>query len=326
MTLLYYDERFLDHDTGAHPERADRLSYSVEHLKAQGTWDRCTPGEWEPATAEQVQMVHDAGYVDAIRRFCEAGGGHIDVDTVVSAESYEVALLAAGAGIAAVDAVVGRGEDRTAMCLVRPPGHHATPSCAMGFCLFNNIAVAARQAVRQHGLERVLIVDWDVHHGNGTQEAFYADGQVAYLSTHRFPFYPGTGEANESGAGEGEGLTCNLPVVFGTPRDVYLGLFQRHLRELAERHRPELVLVSAGFDGHAEDPIASLGLETEDFAALTDLALDVADEHADGRLISFLEGGYDLAALAESIQVHLERMLARSNSEAAGMISPRPVQ
>lgn len=311
VTLIYYDDRFLDHDTGTHPERAERLRFTVRHLQETRTWGRCRLGELKPATVEQVQRVHAPAYVDSVRAFCAAGGGHIDVDTVVGPASYEIALLAAGTGISAVDAIVGRGEDRTAACLVRPPGHHATTRYAMGFCLLNNIAVAARHAVEAHGLERVLIVDWDVHHGNGTQETFYTDPRVAMLSIHRFPFYPGTGGADETGEGDSAGLTCNLPVAFGTPRGVILDLFRRHLVELADRFQPQLVLQSAGYDGHRDDPIASLGLETEDFGILTDLVLDVADRYAEGRTISFLEGGYDLVALATSIQLHLERMLAR---------------
>jgi acetoin utilization deacetylase AcuC-like enzyme len=311
MTLLYSDDRYLEHDTGPHPERSDRLRAIVEHLHTSGLWDRCQVQELRPATIDQVAMIHERDYVAQVQEFCEAGGGHIDVDTVLCSASYEVALLAAGAGVAAVDQVVGNGADRTALCLVRPPGHHATPRYAMGFCVFNNIAVAARHAVANHGLQRVLIVDWDVHHGNGTQEAFYADPQVAFLSIHRFPFYPGTGEPSEKGEGEAVGLTCNLPVGYGTPRDVYLNLFRTHFDELVQRFRPQLMLVSGGYDAHHADPIGSLGLQTEDFGTLSDIVLDAADEHADGRLISFLEGGYDLDALADCVGLHTECLLAR---------------
>jgi acetoin utilization deacetylase AcuC-like enzyme len=236
-----------------------------KHLAASGLGGRCRRPEWQPATDEQLGRVHSAEYVARLQQYAAAGGGRIEVDTVVCPQSEEVARLAAGAACDAVRRVVS-GEDRTALCLVRPPGHHARPPDAMGFCLFNNIAVAARAALEEHGCERVLIVDWDVHHGNGTQEMFWDDGRVGFLSIHRWPFYPGTGAADESGSGAGLNLIANVPVAFGTPRDEYHDRFERALTDLAAKVRPELVLVSAGFDAHREDPIGSLELEVEDFA------------------------------------------------------------
>jgi acetoin utilization deacetylase AcuC-like enzyme len=220
-----------------------------------------------------------------------------------------VARLAAGAAVDAVRRVLA-GEDRTALCLVRPPGHHALPDRAMGFCLFNNVAVAARAAIDEHGLERVLVVDWDVHHGNGTQDMFYTDGRVGFLSIHRWPFYPGTGAADETGSGAGLGTTLNLPIEFGTPRFRYRDSFRSALERLAARIQPQLVLVSAGFDAHREDPIGSLGLEAEDFAELTRQVQNVAAVHAAGRVISLLEGGYNVQRLAECVEAHLSGLLA----------------
>jgi acetoin utilization deacetylase AcuC-like enzyme len=228
---------------------------------------------------------------------------------VVSAASFDVALLAAGAACDAVKRVVA-GEDQTALCIARPPGHHALPDRAMGFCLFNSVAVAARAAIDEYGLDRVLIVDWDVHHGNGTQDTFYRDEQVGFLSIHRWPFYPGSGASDETGSGPGLGFTRNLPVEFGTPRAAYRDRFRQELESFAADLRPQLVLVSAGFDSHREDPIGSLGLEVEDFAGLTQDVLDVAAAHAGGRVVSLLEGGYNPQRLAESVGEHLRALLS----------------
>jgi acetoin utilization deacetylase AcuC-like enzyme len=270
-------------------------------------------GSYAPLPAEEVRAIHSAWQVEVVREGAEEGGGRLDPDTVVSPASYRVALAAAGACAAAVDAVLA-GPERNALCLVRPPGHHATPTRSMGFCLFNNIALAARRALDRHGLGRVLVVDWDVHHGNGTQDVFYADPRVTFFSIHRFGmgFYPGTGDRDETGTGPGLGYTLNAPVRYGTPRPDYRSTFRHFLEHAAERCRPELVLVSAGFDAHARDPIGSLGLEVEDFVGLTREVLEVARAHAGGRLVSCLEGGYDLDALALSVQAHLEELLAVS--------------
>ncbi len=260
-------------------------------------------------TPEQIAQIHQPPVIARAAAAAD-GGGQLDADTIVSAESYTVALAAAGACAAGVDAVL-QGQDRTALCLVRPPGHHATPTHSMGFCLFNNIALATDHARRAFGLSRVLIVDWDVHHGNGTQDIFYADPTVMFFSIHRYGhgFYPGSGAGGETGTGPGLGYTVNAPVRYGTPRPDFRADFRNALEKAADRIRPELVLVSAGFDAHHRDPIGSLGLESEDFADLTRLVLQVADTHAHGRLVSCLEGGYDLQALAESVQVHLEELL-----------------
>jgi acetoin utilization deacetylase AcuC-like enzyme len=317
MTLLYTDPLFLRHDTGDHPENADRLRAVTARLEKAGLIKQCAAGTYEPLTEDAVRKLHDAKQVQRVKQVAEHGGGRIEADTVVSPDSFRVGLAAAGACVAAVDAVLASGgreppdSSRNALCLVRPPGHHATPTRSMGFCLFNNVALAARHAKEAHKLTRVLIVDWDVHHGNGTQDCFYEDPVVTFFSIHRYGhgFYPGTGAADETGRGKGLGHTLNVPVRFGTSRKDYHGSFSKALEKAADACKPELVLVSAGFDAHAKDPIGSLGLEVEDFVTLTREVLDVAKTHARGRLVSCLEGGYNREVLAEAVQAHLEELL-----------------
>jgi acetoin utilization deacetylase AcuC-like enzyme len=311
MTLLYTDPLFLHHETGRHPERPERLRAITARLAKSGAADQCVPGDYQPLTEDEVMALHAPAMVRLARRTAEQGGGTLDPDTPVSRESYTVALAAAGACASAVDAVM-RGKDRNALCLVRPPGHHATPTHSMGFCLFNNIALAAQRARQTHGLKRILIVDWDVHHGNGTQDVFYADPEVQFFSVHRYGrgFFPGSGAADETGTGAGLGRTLNLPLRFGISRKEYRAAFAAGLETAADAIKPELVLLSAGFDAHAADPIGSLGLEVEDFAEMTRLVLDAAQTHAGGRLVSCLEGGYDLEALAASVEAHLQELLA----------------
>jgi acetoin utilization deacetylase AcuC-like enzyme len=311
MTLLYTDSLFLQHDTGPHPECANRLRSITAALQKAGLIERCTPGSYQPLSEAEVTALHTPDVVERVKRSVQQGGGRLDPDTVVSPASFTVGLAAAGACSSAVDAVL-RGDDRTALCLVRPPGHHATPRSSMGFCLFNNIALAARRALKAHQLHRVLIVDWDVHHGNGTQDIFSEDPAVMFFSIHRYGrgFYPGTGSAQETGSGAGLGWTLNMPIRYGTAREDYRSAFRSALEKAADQARPELVLISAGFDAHAADPIGSLGLEVEDFAWLTQQLQEVAKTHAGGRLVSCLEGGYNLEALAESVVAHLRELLA----------------
>jgi acetoin utilization deacetylase AcuC-like enzyme len=308
MTLLYTSPVFLEHDTGAHPERALRLATISRHIEAEGLAQKCTQPQWSPATRKQISRLHRDSWYGEVRDYAAAGGGRIEADTVVSERSFDAATLAAGAVCDAVGRVL-KGEDQTALCLVRPPGHHAVPKGAMGFCLFNNIAIGAKEAIAVHDLDRVLIVDWDVHHGNGTQDMFWTDEQVGFLSIHRWPFYPGTGSERETGVGPGLGCTRNLPIEYGTSRADYLAAFANELEDFAARVKPQLVLLSAGFDAHRQDPIGSLQLETEDFAELTDIVKQIAAAHASGRLISVLEGGYHPDRLAESVGLHLKGLL-----------------
>jgi acetoin utilization deacetylase AcuC-like enzyme len=310
MTLLYSDAIFLEHATGQHPENSERLRRVTRRLEAANLIAQCKAGAFHPAERESILAVHSPEVFERAQTMAARGGGYLDPDTVVCPASFQVALNAAGACMAAVDAVVA-GTDRTALCLVRPPGHHATPTRSMGFCLFNNIAVAAAHARTKYAVNRILIVDWDVHHGNGTQDIFYSDPSKFFLSVHRYGdgFYPGTGAADETGTGAGLGFTQNVPLHYGLSRREYLDSYCSALERAADKMKPELVLVSAGFDAHARDPIGSLGLQTEDFATLTKHALDIAAAHAKGRLIACLEGGYNLDALAESVQAHLEELL-----------------
>lgn len=308
MPLLYTDPIFLEHDTGSHPESSARLKSVVGQLEKTGLIEKFTRGTVRNATRDELLRIHSGDHIDQIRNFADFGGGRIEADTVVSKRSNEVALKAAGTACEAVDQVLG-DKHKLACCLSRPPGHHARPANAMGFCLFNNVAVAARHAITKHELERVLVIDWDVHHGNGTQEIFYEDAHVTFFSAHRFPFYPGTGDSDETGQGKGLGTIFNLPVEFGTSRDDYHAAFEKMLRDSAARCRPELVLISAGFDAHKLDPIGSLDLETEDFVRLTRAVLGVANEFCKGRCVSVLEGGYNVDALADCVEVHLKTLL-----------------
>jgi acetoin utilization deacetylase AcuC-like enzyme len=308
MTLLYYHPHFLDHITGTHPERPARLAQVMAHLDWQALTARCGRPEWKPISSARLARVHCLEYAARVEAFALHGGGRIEGDTVISAASYDVACLAAGAVADAVDRVM-HAESKTALCLVRPPGHHALATDAMGFCLFNNVAIGARVATDEHNLDRVLIVDWDVHHGNGTQDTFWTDPRVGFFSIHRWPFYPGTGDSDETGSGAGLGSTQNLPVEFGTPRKDYLSQFRAALETFADRLRPQLVLISAGFDSHREDPVGSLGLEIEDFQTLTNIVQDIADIHANGRIVSVLEGGYNPGILAGCIEAHLNELL-----------------
>jgi acetoin utilization deacetylase AcuC-like enzyme len=311
MTLLYTDPLFLRHETGRHVETPDRLRAITARLEKAGLDKKCAAGSYKPLTEEAVARVHAAKLVGAVKHVAEHGGGRLDPDTVVSKDSFAVALAAAGACVAGVDAVV-KGDAANALCLVRPPGHHATPTRSMGFCLFNNVALAARHAREAHGLTKVLVVDWDVHHGNGTQDVFWEDPEVMFFSIHRFgmSFYPGTGAIDETGGGKGEGYTLNVPVRWGTSRKEHVDRFRSGLEKAAKKVKPELLLLSAGFDAHAKDPLGGMELDTEDYATMTRDVLDVAKAHAGGRVVSCLEGGYDLDALAESVQAHLEELLA----------------
>ena len=286
---------YLAHDTGpGHPERPARLDAVLAGLEAAGVPDALIWAEPRRATRAELERVHPAAHLDELEAFCAAGGGRIDADTSAGATSWDAALLAAGAGLDAVERLE-RGDGSAAFCVVRPPGHHATPERAMGFCLLNNVAVAAA-ALADRG-ERVLVYDWDAHHGNGTQAAFYADQRVLYISAHQWPLYPGTGALDETGRGPGAGYTINLPFPPGTTGDVYLAAFDEVVAPAVDRFDPTWVVLSAGFDAHRADPLTGLNLTAGDFADLTDRLVAVAPP---GRLVAFLEGGYDLQALALS--------------------------
>ncbi len=309
MTILLYDDIYLEHDTGAHPENAERLRRSVKLMKKEGLWERCEAMAPRDATPEEICRVHDAGYVQEVEELANDGGGMLDMDTIVSRGSYAAAVRAAGALLEAADRLAAK-DATNALCLVRPPGHHALKDQGMGFCLLNNVAIATRHLTERHGLERVMIVDWDVHHGNGTQAIFYDDPSVTYISFHRYPFFPGTGSAEECGTGRGEGFTVNVPFPWNLPREEYLKTFERVVKEQVGAFRPQAILISAGFDAYVEDPIAGLGLEIEDFGKLTRIVCAAAAETCAGFIISSLEGGYNLDALPRCLAVHLRELLA----------------
>jgi acetoin utilization deacetylase AcuC-like enzyme len=293
--LFATHERYLDHDAGrGHPERPARLDAVIEGARRHQVIDLLEPLAPRAATREELERVHPAVYLDAIERFCRNGGGRIDADTGANAKSWDVAVLAAGAGLAAVEAL-DRGEGAAAFCAVRPPGHHATDVRAMGFCLLNNVAVTAAHLAERG--ERVLIVDYDAHHGNGTQAIFYRDPRVLYVSFHEYPLYPGTGALDETGDGAGAGSTVNFPVPEGTTGDVYLSAIDDVLAPIVARFEPTWLLLSAGFDAHRRDPITGLGLSAGDFSVITRRLCEFAPA---GRRVALLEGGYDLTALADS--------------------------
>ena len=308
MTLIYSDPVFLKHETGHHPERPDRIRRIPDRLSEMGLLERCTSCPPVAVNPHRLSRIHSPDYITEIWSASKMGGGYIEADTVLSPGSYDIAQMAAGSCCDAVDRVL-RGQDTTALCLIRPPGHHAVLNRAMGFCLFNNVAIAATVAVEDFELDRVLIVDFDIHHGNGTQGAFWDDPRVGFFSIHRWPFYPGTGDEDETGAGQGLGTTMNVPVEFGITRDDYLKLFADRLEQFATKIRPELVLVSAGFDAHREDPVGNLGLETEDFATISRTIMDIARTHAAGRVITVLEGGYVPEVVADGVALHLTELL-----------------
>ena len=306
-----YDALYLEHATSGHPESPQRLRAIVSNLKESGMLAQLEAIAPRDAGEEDLTLVHNAEHVARVRASCsEAGlGCHwFDADTYAVPASYAAALRAAGGVLAAVDAVLD-GEVSSAFCLVRPPGHHATPTRAMGFCLFNNVAVAAAHALARRGLERVAIVDFDVHHGNGTQEAFYADPRVLYFSTHQYPHYPGSGHWSEVGEGSGRGATVNVPLPRGCGDAEYLRAYEEVCQPLVRRFEPGLILVSAGFDAHFADPLAGMLVSCRGYYQIAALLRRLADEMCGGRIVYALEGGYDLTALAWSVRACIATLL-----------------
>jgi len=298
-TLLLHDDAMIAHDPGrGHPERPERLRAIVDLLRARPIAGTRIVAP-SPVPLEAALRVHTPAHV---QRVSAARGKHasFDPDTHASPPSVDAAMLAAGAAVEAVDAVLD-GRAKNAFALVRPPGHHAEPGRVMGFCLLNNVAIAAEHALARPGIERVLVIDWDVHHGNGTQAAFYGRRDVLFFSAHQYPFYPGTGALHEHGQGEGEGYTLNVPLPAGATDGDYRRMLADLLVPAADRFRPDLVLVSAGFDAHRLDPLGGMGLTEEGFADLCAVVKSIAEAHAGGRLVLVLEGGYDLLGLAQSV-------------------------
>ena len=317
-TAFASDPRFQNHATGqGHPERSSRLAHTLDHLQAKEWFASLQTVEAVRCETEWLARVHHRQLIERARASCEQGLPYLDTpDVAISAESFEVARLAAGTVLNLADEVA-HGRVDNGFALVRPPGHHAEHNAALGFCLFNNIAIAARYLQDQHGLEKILIVDWDVHHGNGTQHLFEEDPSVFYVSTHQYPHYPGTGAYSETGTGAGKGATLNCPMNAGAGNETYTQAFSETILPAIDAFGPDMILVSAGFDAHQADPLGSINLTTEHYAWMTRRLMECADHHCNGRILSVLEGGYDLDALALSVAVHIGTLKGFSSVEKA---------
>ena len=293
-----------------HPERPERFDAVFQGLERAGFLDRALRIQPRPVTEDEMMLCHTRHYLHLAQKDIESGYASLSTgDTDVTPNSWEIARRAAGGALNAVDAVL-TGEARNAFCAVRPPGHHATANRGMGFCILNNVAIAARYAQKRHGVERVLIVDWDVHHGNGTQDIFYTDPTVFYFSTHQWPLYPGTGRPDETGAGAAKGTTMNFPFPAGSGRKEILGAVEQALAPAADQFRPDLVLISAGFDSRTGDLLGGFTLTDEDFTDLTHAVMNIGAKHAGARVVSLLEGGYALSGLASAAVAHVHALMA----------------
>ena len=315
-TGLLYDPRFLEHDAGeGHPESPDRLQAVLQCLK-RAPWFSGLK-QYTPRLAEEewLREIHSAEYLERAREACRSGAPVLDTpDVGICGKSYDIARLAAGGALELADRMMA-GEIQNGFALLRPPGHHAENGMAMGFCLLNNAAILARYLQRKHGLEKILILDWDVHHGNGTQHAFEEDPDVFYISTHQFPFYPGTGRASENGAGRGKGYTLNCPMAAGAGDWDYEQAFTLKILPEIDAYRPDAVVISAGFDAHRDDPLGQIQLSTAFFGWMTERIKERAEKYAGGRLLSLLEGGYHLTALPLCVEAHLKKMTAAAGPE-----------
>ena len=309
-----YDPVYLKHDTGQHCETAARLEAIISHLEQSGLKQQLELIKPRAASVEELSLVHDKQHITHIQDVAGKGGGWLDLDTVTSANSYEAAIYAAGGVIRATEAVMD-GEVGSAFALVRPPGHHATAQRAMGFCLFNNVAIATKYALTKYGLERTLIVDFDVHHGNGTQDTFYDDPQVLYISTHESPYYPGTGSIGETGSGTAKGTTVNIPLPAGCGDAEYLEVFEQIIVPVSRRFKPQLILVSAGYDAHWADGLAYMQVSVTGFSQMIRTIKGLADDLCNGRLVFSLEGGYNLTLLAAAIEATFKVLLGNAEIE-----------
>lgn len=311
-TAIVHHPVFEKHDTGpGHPERSERYSVVMEALRSDADlWSNVVEIEADAARRTEIQACHTPQHFKRVERVINDGTGYLDADTTVSVHSLEAALRGAGAACQAIDAMM-KGEVSNAFVPVRPPGHHATSDRAMGFCLFNNVSVAARYAQQRYKeIERVAIIDWDVHHGNGTQGIFYDDPSVFYFSMHQYPWYPGTGTRDETGHGRGRGYTLNVPLRAMTPTADQRGAFEAAVSDMASKFSPDLIMISAGFDAHQKDPLGQLLLTDADFVQMTRVLKDWANNACNGRIVSCMEGGYNLETLGETVRAHVEELQA----------------
>jgi acetoin utilization deacetylase AcuC-like enzyme len=314
VTAYVYDEQFLKHTFPGHPESADRLEAIMRRLEESGLLERLTKIQARPATRSEIGRFHTEQYIERVKQLSESGGGHLDPDTYTNSQTFPAAVLAAGALIELTRAVlVGRA--RNGFALVRPPGHHAISGQGMGFCIFNNVVIAALEALQDRSVERVLIYDFDVHHGNGTQNAFEEEPRVLYISTHQYPHYPGTGAAREIGIDRGLGTVVNIPLPPGVGDAGYAKVIAEIVQPIAQRYQPDLMLVSAGFDAHWSDPLAMMTLSLHGYATIARVLVAMADELCDGKIVFTLEGGYDRTVLAYGVE-NVFHALLRENRES----------
>lgn len=308
-TGFFFDDIFLEHKTTLdHPEKPQRLTAIIDNLKEKNLFSQLAQVPVTQVDMNQLLKVHTEEYIEHVKQVCQTGSGYLDSDTPVSEKSYEAALMAAGSVTSAIDAVM-EGKIKNAFCAVRPPGHHAEKDRAMGFCIFNNIAVGARYIQNKYNLRKILIVDWDVHHGNGTQHSFYDDSEILYFSVHQSPFYPGTGSESEKGEGKGLNLTMNFPLPAGSTDDDYINIFENKLKPAAISFEPDFVLISAGFDSHKNDLLGGMKVTENGFAQMTRIVKDIAQKCCNSRIVSVLEGGYNLQALADSVEAHIRVLM-----------------
>ena len=312
-TGLLYHPDYLKHDTGKyHPENASRLSYLMNHLEKKKILSEVEQIEPLNPPMQWIEKIHPQEYIRLIEDFSKHAPAHLDADTVISSETYRVAILSVGGVIDAIDGVM-QGKVKNAFCAIRPPGHHAEPDRGMGFCIFNNVAIGARYVQEKYGLKRILIVDWDAHHGNGTQKAFYSDPTVYYFSVHQSPLYPGTGRESEEGEGEGLGYTLNIPMFAGSGDVEYIEVFNNIFSPAALKFAPEFIFISAGFDAHKDEPLANLQLSSKGFKEISQVIMKLAADTCEGRIVSVLEGGYNLKAMASSVEAHLLALLDKKS-------------
>ena len=307
------DPFYLKHKNEPHPENPGRLNAIQKNIESSKYYNNLTLIQPRKATIEDIAKVHGTGYIRSVEDSCRNGVRNLDADTVISADSYQAALLSAGAGLEALDKIL-EGTVGNAFCAVRPPGHHAEQNKAMGFCLFNNVGVIARYAQDVKNIQKIFIFDWDVHHGNGTQHSFYKDSSIYYSSIHQYPFYPGTGGVDETGTGDGLGSNLNLPMRAYSCDADYINAIEHKLIPVIQKFNPDLIIISAGFDAHENDPLAQINLSTDCYGKMTQKLMEIANDVCNGRILSMLEGGYDYSALADSVKLHVET-IASSQSQ-----------